>query len=530
MEIKVKKSVWRWLLTLVLFVLGVFFFSEFELFERLHELSRKHATLYLGGIFSLLIGLGLILPVVVMIRDERHQRALVARRQAEKRARFVARHDPLTGLLNRRVTSKILRRMIREARAAGGTVSVLLMDLDRFKPINDLRGHDIGDEILREFAGRLRGVCGDGQIPVRVGGDEFAVLMRENDRIDVSTGLARLIQAALEKKFVIGDHEISLGASIGIAVWTDGLTEEKLFRNADQAMYRAKREGRGGVNYFDDTLGEKSHAEAELEVELTKAIENAEIIPFFQPIVDISDRHLVGFEVLARWHHARLGDIPPTRFIALAEDTGQINAISWLILRQACRTARRWPEDLSISFNLSPRQFRDADLATKISEVLEETDFPPSRLEIEITESAVVEDLDYAHSIIEQLRWLGIRTSLDDFGTGFSSLATLSCLPFDKLKIDRSFVSQVTKDAQKVKIVAGIISIAESLGLSVTAEGIETEDICALLADLNCDLGQGYLFERPLPGDQVEALLQSGKFGFSRSKSLRFQSRRVAAG
>lgn len=523
-----RKPVRRWIFALVALVTCVFLFDEFGIFEQLHQLSQRHDALYLGGFFSLLILLGSILPFFLTAGNKRCRRDLDAKREAENRVDFLSRHDPLTGLLNRRVTSEILRGMIRQARAEGGTISVLLMDLDRFKPINDLRGHEMGDAILREFALRLRDVCGEGQIPVRLGGDEFAILVRENESSDASTALASRIRAALDRKFVIGENEIALRVSIGIAVWSEGTNEEKLFRNADQAMYRAKREGRGGVKYFDDTLGEKSREAAELEVELTRAIERAEIIPFFQPIVDISDRHLVGFEVLARWHHKRLGDIPPSRFIAVAEETGQINAISWLVLRQACVAARNWPAELSISFNLSPRQFRDSGLAATISAVLSETGFPPARLEIEITESAVIEDLDHAHATIEQLRWLGIRTSLDDFGTGFSSLATLSCLPFDKLKIDRSFVSQVTTDAQKVKIVAGIISLADSLGLSVTAEGIETEDICALLADLKCELGQGFLFERPLPGGEVERLLRSGRFGVPGAEAGGAAARRAA--
>ena len=525
-----KKSVLRWLLVLVSLAPAAFILSDFEPFERLHVLSQEHKTMYLGELFCLLGLLGLLFPVLLIARNRQVRRHLLARQEAEQHARFMTRHDPLTGLLHRRVTSEVLRCLIDDARARGGTLSVLLLDLDRFKPINDLRGHEAGDRILREFALRLVEACGEGQIPVRLGGDEFAVLVRENDGIDASAGLARRIQAALATTFVAGDTEVSLGASIGIAVWAEGLDEETLFRNADQAMHRAKREGRGGVSYFDESLGEYSREAAEIEVELRQAIERGEIVPFFQPIVDISDRHLVGFEVLARWHHKRLGDIPPLRFIPVAEDTGQINAISWLVLRQACLAARNWPEDLSISFNLSPRQFRDTELAGTISAVLRETGFPPSRLEIEITESAVVEDLEHAQRIIEQLRWLGIRTSLDDFGTGFSSLATLAGLPFDNLKIDRSFVSRVTEDAQKAKIVSGIISLAESLGLSVTAEGIETEDICALLADLNCDLGQGYLFARPLPGDQVEALLQSGRFALPSERPALFESRRAAAG
>lgn len=487
--------------------------AHVELFELAYEFTRDHEDMELDEVFSFLIVLGLSLPILLGYWNHQLRKNLKARFRAEKRAQHISRHDPLTGLHNRRVMSEVVRSGISRAQSQGGTLSVLLMDLDRFKPINDLRGHDIGDHILQEVASRLKKNCQEGQVPVRLGGDEFAVVVPENEKIDAATGLARRILAAMEQRFPVGEGEISLGTSIGIAVWSEGINEEQLFRHADQAMYRAKREGRGRMNFFDDALGEKLRAAAELEVELTDAIEASEIVPYFQPIVGMSERSLVGFEVLARWNHARLGQIPPTRFIALAEDTGQINAISWLVLRQACETAKNWPAHLSISFNLSPKQFRDSELAETVSNVLRETGFPPERLEIEITESAVIEDLDYARSTIEQLRWLGIRISLDDFGTGFSSLATLSRLPFDKLKIDRSFVTQVTTDTQKAKIVAGIISLAESLELSVTAEGIETEDTYAMLADLKCELGQGFLFERPLPGPEISEMLASGRFG-----------------
>ncbi|SDJ47382.1 putative bifunctional diguanylate cyclase/phosphodiesterase [Aliiruegeria lutimaris] len=497
----------------ILLIAGWLMAGHIEMFELVFNFSRAHETWDIDEVFSFMILLGLALPVILTISNTKLRKSLLARQKAEERAQHIARHDPLTGLHNRRAMAEIMRERIKDAEGGGGALSILLMDLDRFKPINDLRGHDVGDQILQEVARRLKTVCQWGQVPVRLGGDEFAVVIPENENFDAATGLARRILSALKTKFQIGGGEITVGTSVGIAVWSPGIDEEQLFRHADQAMYRAKREGRGRLNFFDDDLGERLREEAELEVELTEAIEAEEIVPYFQPIVDISERRLVGFEVLARWKHPRLGQVPPTRFIALAEDTGQINAISWLILRQACNTVREWPEELSISFNLSPRQFRDSELAETISAVLRNTSFPPERLEIEITESAVIEDLGYARETIERLRWIGIRISLDDFGTGFSGLATLSRLPFDKLKIDRSFVTQVTKDAQKAKIVAGIISLADTLDLSVTAEGIETEETYELLADLNCELGQGFLFERPLPGAEISELLKSGQLG-----------------
>ena len=499
-----------WAGIFLVLVLSWFLSGELALFERLYVFSRAHESWNLDEIFGFMIVAAVFVPALLVLLNTRLRASLEARKLAEDRAQHMSRNDALTGLCNRRVMAEVMRGLIRDCEADGGALSVLLMDLDRFKPINDLRGHDIGDRILQEVAMRLRNVCHEGQVPIRLGGDEFAVVLPENAKLDGATSLARRILAVMKPKFPVGEGELSVGTSIGIAVWSPGLDEEQLFRHADQAMYRAKQQGRGRMNFFDDSLGEKLRSAAELEVELTAAIEAEEIVPYFQPIVGIAERRLVGFEVLARWHHDRLGQIPPSRFIALAEDTGQINAISWLVLRQACDIARDWPEELSISFNLSPKQFRDSELAETISSVLRRSEFPPERLEIEITESAVIEDLDYARETIDQLRWLGIRISLDDFGTGFSSLATLSGLPFDRLKIDRSFVTQLTRDTQKAKIVAGIISLAESLELSVTAEGIETEDTYEMLADLQCELGQGYLFERPLPGEEIDKLLESG--------------------
>ncbi len=509
-----KRFGYTWLALAALVLISWLVAAKLEVFELAYESSRRHEDLELGEVFSFLMLFGLSLPLLLTYWNARLRSSLDARQKAEKRAQHVSRHDPLTGLYNRRVMMELMQKRIGKAKAGGKALSVLLMDLDRFRPITDLRGHDVGDAILQEVARRLRDVCQLDQVPIRLGDDEFAVIVTEGEDMDAATGVARRILTAMDEKFLIGDVALSVGISIGIAVWNQDIDEVELLRHADQAMYRAKREGRGRFGLFDDALGERLRQAAEMEAELILAIERAEIVPHFQPIVEIANRNLVGFEVLARWRHERLGQVPPEVFIKLAEDTGQINAISWLVLRQACAIARDWDPDLTIAFNLSPRQFRDPDLSSTISAVLAESDFPPTRLEIEITETAVIEDVDYARATIENLRWLGIRISLDDFGTGFSSLATLSRLPFDKLKIDRSFVTEVTEDTQKAKIVAAIISLAGSLDLSVTAEGIETLDTYEMLAGLNCELGQGFLFDRPLAGNQVHDLLRDGPQGF----------------
>ncbi|SNS30116.1 putative bifunctional diguanylate cyclase/phosphodiesterase [Tropicimonas sediminicola] len=500
----------EYLLLVALFPASWILGAQFDLFEGLVDYIRLHEEMELDELISAVLVLGLLLPALLGIWNRRLRRHLRSRQLAEQRAQHISRHDALTGLYNRRVMNDALRERIAKARRGGAAPAILLMDLDRFKPVNDLRGHDVGDLILREVARRVKACCGEDELPIRLGGDEFAILAAGTEELGGAGGLPRRILAAMERKFIIGDSELSIGASLGVAIWREGLDAPLLLRHADQAMYRAKKEGRGRISYFDDALGERLRELAELEAELTAAIEREEIEPYFQPIVQIADRKLVGFEVLARWHHDRLGNVPPDRFIQLAEETGQIAAISWQILRKACIAARDWDPSLTIAFNLSAKQFRDADLSPRIEAILRETGFPAERLEIEITETAIIDDIDRAHEVIDQLRWQGIQISLDDFGTGFSSLATLSRLPFDRLKIDSSFVTTVSQDRQKAKIVAGIISLAGSLDLSVTAEGIETEDTLEMLAGLQCPLGQGYLFDRPMPRDKVDDLLSHG--------------------
>lgn len=481
--------------------------ARVEVFDWLHRISHRHEAWQLDEAFSFFFTLAVMLPFVLGYGNFRLRRSLRRQRKAEAHARHVSRHDALTGLFNRRALTETLRIRIDRAAEGQARLSVILFDLDRFKPINDLRGHDAGDLVLREVARRLRDLCAGDQMPVRLGGDEFAVVVDESSDFDVGTRLAKRILRSVEEPVHIGDWTALISASIGIAIWQKGLDTPQLLRNADQAMYRAKRDGRGRYAHFDAALGERLREEAEFETELKRAIDTGDIVPHFQPILDIAERRIIGFEVLARWSHRDYGQVPPDRFIAVAEETGQIGRLSDLMLRESCKAARDWDPALSISVNLSPRQFQDRNLARIIESVLRETGFPPSRLEIEITEAAVVVDLDYARETVETLRWLGIRLSLDDFGTGFSSLATLSRLPFDRIKIDRSFIAQVSEDPQKAKVVAGIILLAGSLDISVVAEGIETEEEFAFLADLNCHLGQGFLFEQALPVEQIANLL-----------------------
>ena len=482
---------------------------EIGLFERLHDMSRAHEHWQLDEVFSFMILASLVLPAVLLGRTRALLRAQHRTAEAQAEAQRIAVHDPLTGLPNRRLLQLHVERVEANARAGEeSAMTVLLLDLDRFKPVNDLRGHAAGDLLLCEAARRLRRVAPQDALVARLGGDEFVLAVGGAEAADHGAGLARRIHAAMTEVFDFGDWSVSLSCSIGIADWAPGMSPSELLRHADQAMYRAKALGRGGHAHYDEALGETLRERAALEQDLRRAIaDGTAITPYFQPIYDITGRSLRAFEVLARWKDPQRGFVPPDRFIPMAEEIGLIDALSELVLDRACTALAAWPTELPISFNLSPRQFGDIRLPDRILSILERHGIPGSRLEIEITERAVLADLDVARSIIWDLAAAGVRISLDDFGTGMSSLAILTQLPIDSLKIDRSFIAGVDQLPHKGKIVIGVLALAESLGLKVTAEGIERNEELDFLTQRNCELGQGFLLGRPQPADGIAALL-----------------------
>ena len=497
-------------ISFLLVALGLFGVAVyFQMFEEFYAFSRTHENWEIDEVLTGFVAASAMLPLFLVRWNRRLALANKEIASAKQHADHVALHDPLTGLHNRRYLQLLTDKVTQQGWADPhhATMSVLLIDLDRFKPINDLRGHDAGDALLREVAKRLSDVCGGPHHVIRLGGDEFAVLVMLPVNDESNSRLARRIQTAIGCPFEFDGWTATISCSIGIATWSEGMPTSDLLRNADQAMYRAKALGRGTYVHFDDELGAEVRDQASLEADFRIAVEQGHIVPFFQPIHDIETGILSGFEVLSRWHHPTRGFVPPDRFIPLAEDLGLIGKLSDKVLSEACSNLAAWNTDLGLSFNLSPSQFGDLSLPARIYGILQSYGLDGSRLEIEITERAVVADFDKALVIITELCALGIRISMDDFGTGTSSLATLARLPFSKIKIDRSFIADIQNMPLNAKIVSGVLALAASLSLDVTAEGIETAEELDFLKSHNCTLGQGYLFSRPVPAAEISVIL-----------------------
>lgn len=427
----------------------------------------------------------------------------------------VARTDALTDLPNRRRLYEDLRTALAKPDRSGGEVALLLCDLDRFKLINDVHGHPAGDHLLQLVAARLRSLIRPGDLIARLGGDEFALVVpldaaaQPGPSGETAANLARRIIMVLKQPFKLPDGAIvQIGVSIGIAIARpeDG-SADALVRRADVALYRAKSDGRSRFHFFDSGLDAHIQQRASFEGDLRQAIASDLLVPHFQPLVDMATERLIGFEMLARWPHPTRGMVPPGEFIPIAEDIGLIGPMTECLLRRACRIAATWPPGLLLACNVSPLQLRDRGLPAMVQSILDETGLPAHRLELEITESALVGDIDLARDLLGELKALGVRLALDDFGTGYSSLRHLQMLPFDKLKIDASFVRAMDSDIESRKIVAAVVGLGQSLGLVTVAEGVEEAGTAALLRDLGCDIGQGWLFGRPGSAETINALL-----------------------
>nr|WP_246429591.1 EAL domain-containing protein [Prosthecomicrobium pneumaticum] len=447
------------------------------------------------------------------------ERAHEETRAAQKQAQSLARHDALTGLPNRRVFSVELQAAVARSLGEGISYAVMLLDLDRFKPVNDIQGHAVGDTVLCEVARRLREIVRREDTVARLGGDEFAVVAAA-DGGDPREGVMRLASrliAAIREPIAIGDGAVEVGASIGIA-WcpADGRDAESLLRAADIAMYRAKRDGRSTYRFFEQSMDEELRDRAALEADLRKAIGEERLEPHYQPLVDMRDGHVYGFEVLARWNHPTRGWIRPDVFIPLAEQIGLISDLTWSLLRRACRDSRQWSDDIRLALNISPVQLKDPLLPNQILGILAEEGFAPTRLEIEVTETALVSDLKTAKAILSSLRSNGVRIALDDFGTGYSSLYHLRELKFDKVKIDRSFVQSMQTSSDSRKIVDAIVSLAKTLGLPTVAEGIEDKAVLDHLASIGCDFGQGFYLGRAMPAEAAVERLDPHDAGGAR--------------
>jgi diguanylate cyclase (GGDEF)-like protein len=514
MVIRHRLSIQDMLLIAVVLTLGALLAWQYKLFpdqplhtqERVIELDEMLALVAMGG--TLFAGSRL-----------RAQRSETRRRTvAEAEVRSLAFEDPLTGLPNRRQFDDALKAALAAPPRAGAAHAVFMLDLNGFKRINDLHGHPVGDEALMQVAMRLRTAVRDEDLVARLGGDEFAVLSRHVSGPEAATGLARRIVERLDEPVTAGSRRHRLGTGIGIALFPqDGFTARDLIRKADVALYRAKQEGHCGVHFFEQEMDVRLRERDRLEADLRAAIGTPAIRPFYQPLADIRTGAITGFEALARWNHPERGELDPDRFIPIADDTGMIGELSDHLLRQACRDARAWPEPIRLSFNISPVQLRDVGLARRVLAILAETGLDPHRLELEITESALVQDLHAAQTILTGLREVGVRIALDDFGTGYSSLYHLRNFKLDKIKIDRSFIDSMGHDHEAATIVRALIGLGSGLGLQVTAEGVADGDQRRMLAQEGCDEGQGFLFSKAVPAAEALALI-FGLKGWARAE------------
>jgi diguanylate cyclase (GGDEF)-like protein len=438
---------------------------------------------------------------------------ITERRRADAQIAHLARHDLLTDLPNRvLLREEMSEALCRIPRHTAGC-ALLMLDVDRFKAVNEVLGHPAGDEMLRETARRLRACMHPDGIIARLGSDEFAVLMREGNHPEDAAVAAKRILAALAEPLVICGQPIVPSVSIGIAIApVDGVDVDQLFKNADLALYRAKTDGGGCFRLFEPEMDAKVQARRALELDLRLAFRNGEFELFYQPLVRLSDGSLSGFEALIRWRHPERGLVPPGEFIAIAEEIGLIVPLGEWVLREACRQAAGWPDGLKVAVNLSSEQFKAGPaLAGTVVEALAAAGLPPPRLELEITESVLLAESIETLTTLHNLRSLGLSVSLDDFGTGYSSLSYLRKFPFDKIKIDQSFVREMSKSEDCTAIVRAVADLARTLGMATVAEGIETPDQMSALRDLGCTEGQGYLFSRPLPAAEVCDLIEARK-------------------
>ncbi|QPF94001.1 bifunctional diguanylate cyclase/phosphodiesterase [Bradyrhizobium commune] len=428
--------------------------------------------------------------------------------EAQAKISHMARHDALTNLPNRVLFHEQLEQGLRRA-GSNNQLAVLCLDLDHFKDINDSLGHPIGDALLKEVGRRLKATVGEHDTVARLGGDEFAVVQIGRSEEAAARALAGRLVEVISAPYEIDDHQIVIGVSIGISLAPqDGTNPDELLKNADLALYRAKADGRGTYRFFETGMDARAQARRLLEMDLRAALQRDEFQAYYQPIRDVASDRVVAFEALLRWNHPHRGLISPINFIPLAEETGLIIQLGELVLRQACSDAATWPNDIGVAVNLSPVQFKNPNLIASVTEALEKSGLAARRLELEITESVLLQNSEATLTTLHELRAMGVRISLDDFGTGYSSLSYLRSFPFDKIKIDRSFVSELATREDSVAIIRAVTGLGRSLGIVTTAEGVESDAQLELLRREGCTQAQGYLFSQPRPASDVAMMLE----------------------
>jgi diguanylate cyclase (GGDEF)-like protein/PAS domain S-box-containing protein len=435
---------------------------------------------------------------------------ITERKRAEARLAFMAQHDGLTGLPNRNLLRQHMDEILLHTRRSADKVAVLVLGLDNFKSVNDTLGHGIGDKLLRGVAKRLRSTLREEDTLARLNSDEFAIVQSGLARPEDAVLLARRLLEAIGEPYLLDGHSVVIGASIGIAMAPgDGDESEKLLKNADMALSRAKNDQRGTFSFFESGMDARAQSRRKIEIDLRDAIQNDVLRPYYQPLVDLSTGRITGFEALVRWPHPERGMVSPAEFIPVAEETGLINALGGLMLRRACMDAAKWPDDVRVAVNLSPLQFRVGNLLSVVMDALKQSGLPAKRLELEITETLLLEKSSQVLATLHALRALGVRISMDDFGTGYSSLSYLRSFPFDKIKIDQSFVRDLGSNRDAQAIVRSIISLGIGLGVTITAEGVETEAELSCLRAEGCHEGQGFLFSRARPNAEIVRLLRA---------------------
>jgi diguanylate cyclase (GGDEF)-like protein/PAS domain S-box-containing protein len=435
---------------------------------------------------------------------------ITERKRAEARLAFMAQHDGLTGLPNRNLLRQTMEEMLFHTRRSAEKVAVLMLGLDNFKTVNETLGHTIGDKLLRGVAKRLRSSLREEDALARLNSDEFAIVQSGLTRPEDAVVLAKRLLEAIAEPYLLDGNSVVIGASVGIAMApADGDDSEKLLKSADMALSRAKIDARGTFAFFEAELDARAQSRRKIEVELRDAIQNDVLRPFYQPLIDLSSGRITGFEALVRWPHPERGMVSPADFIPVAEDTGLINPLGILMLRRACLDAATWPDDVRVAVNLSPLQFRHGNLLAMVTDVLRQSGLPPRRLELEITETLLLEKSDQVLATLHALRALGVRIALDDFGTGYSSLSYLRSFPFDKIKIDRSFVRDLGDNREAQAIIRSIVSLGKGLGVTITAEGVETEAELSCLRAEGCHEGQGFLFSKARPNLEIVSLLKA---------------------
>lgn len=501
------RDVWWLLVFLVVVSVAV---MKFDALQVVHQWIGSHGMYEPDKFFGVLIIASLSILVFVLRRHRDLVRQMKTLERVRHRMRHLEMHDPVTDLPNRSMGKQLLARELARSARESSEVAVFSIDIDRFKQLNESYGQHRGDEILRAVALCLQSTVRGMDTLVRMGADEFMIIQSGVREVQSTWPLAQRLVGNLSRPLELDGLSLDIGISIGIAISSNQhRSVDELIRYADLALARAKTLSGISYQYFELEMDALMLERQQLESDFRAAMENESFFLHYQPLFNVNNRQLLGFEALLRWHHPQQGNISPAAFIPIAEDSGLIVPLGTWVLERACADAMRWSGEHKIAVNLSPVQFRDANLPAKVSEILERTGLAPQRLELEITEGVLVHDVDTALQMLLELKALGVRISMDDFGTGYSSLSYLKRFPFDKIKIDRSFVGQLDADSEDAAIVRAILAMGHSLGMIATAEGVESKEQLSYLFDEGCDEAQGFLLGRPMPFEQALLLTQA---------------------